>query len=117
VKIGFLNVQSGVGVTRGYWQYALRGHRYVLPNGPEIVDSLAELARTESLTVLATAEMEGGSFRTRGIDRLGLAYGAADQDHHRHSTADESDVSYGRVGGNHGAEGHRHSDRDLSVAG
>jgi endonuclease/exonuclease/phosphatase family metal-dependent hydrolase len=68
VRLAFLNVQSGVGVTRGYWQYALRAHRYLVPHDDGIVAQLAELAARERLDALACAEMEGPSFRSGDID-------------------------------------------------
>jgi endonuclease/exonuclease/phosphatase family metal-dependent hydrolase len=68
VRVAFLNVQSGVGVTRGYWHYALRAHRYLVPHDDGIVTQLAELAARERLDALACAEIEGRSFRSRNID-------------------------------------------------
>lgn len=53
MRLAFFNVQSGVGVTRGYWQYALRAHRYVIPHDAAVVDALAQLITLERLDVLA----------------------------------------------------------------
>jgi endonuclease/exonuclease/phosphatase family metal-dependent hydrolase len=63
-----LNVQSGVGVTRGYWHYALRAHRYLVPHDDGIVAELAALAARERLDALACAEIEGRSVRSSNID-------------------------------------------------
>lgn len=68
MRLGFLNVQSGVGVTRGYWHYALRAHRYVLPHDDGIVTAVAALIAREQLDALACVEIEGRSFRSRKID-------------------------------------------------
>ncbi len=68
MRLAFLNVQSGVGVTRGYWQYALRAHRYFWPHDPRIVGDLAAFIARERLVVLACAEMERRSFRSANVD-------------------------------------------------
>lgn len=68
MRLAFFNIQCGVGVTRGYWQYALRAHRYVLPHDDGIVAGVASFVADEAVDVLGCAEMEGPSVRSSGVD-------------------------------------------------
>jgi endonuclease/exonuclease/phosphatase family metal-dependent hydrolase len=68
VRIAFFNIQCGVGVTQGYWQYLVRGHRYVLPHDDRIVAGVAQFVEDLGVDVLGCAEMEGRSMRSSGVD-------------------------------------------------
>jgi len=68
IRIVSANIQNGVGVTRSYGQYALVGWRYLLPHGPKALEELVRFVGGEAIDVLALSEVEGGSFRSRGID-------------------------------------------------
>jgi endonuclease/exonuclease/phosphatase family metal-dependent hydrolase len=68
VRLALLNAQSGVGVTRGYWQYLVRGHRYVVAHDAGIVAALAQFIARRQIDVLACTETEGTSWRSSGVD-------------------------------------------------
>lgn len=72
IKIGLLNVQSGIGTIRGYYQYLLHIRRYFRPHHSRYIERLGRLAGREGIDILATAEIEGGSSRTGGVDQAKL---------------------------------------------
>lgn len=68
MRLAFFNIQTGVGVTRGYWEYAVRAHRYLLPHDDRIVAAVARFVAEEGVDVLGCAEMEAASMRSSGVD-------------------------------------------------
>ncbi len=68
MRIGFLNLQSGVGITGGGLDWVTGAWRYALPHAPRFLEPLGELARRERLDVLGCAETELPSWRGRGLD-------------------------------------------------
>lgn len=77
-KIAVCNLQSGIGTTRGYWQYLTTGWKYGLPHDSRPVERAARFLREESIDVAALTEVEGGSRRSRGVDQLELLARKAD---------------------------------------
>ncbi len=77
MRLAFFNIQCGVGVTRGYWHYALRAHRYLLPHDDGIVAGVAAFVASEAVDVLGCAEMEGPSVRSAGVDYTAGIAGAS----------------------------------------
>jgi endonuclease/exonuclease/phosphatase family metal-dependent hydrolase len=71
-RIAICNLQTGIGTTRGYWQYLTTGWKYFLPRGPEHVRRAAAFLRSEAIDVVAFCEIEGGSKRSRGIDQVAM---------------------------------------------
>lgn len=68
MRLGFLNLQSGVGLAGGGLEWVTGGWRYALPHAPRFLEPLGELARRENLDVLGCAETELPSWRGRGLD-------------------------------------------------
>jgi endonuclease/exonuclease/phosphatase family metal-dependent hydrolase len=68
LRLATHNIQNGVGVTRGYGDYALRGWKYLLPHSPEPLRGVLEYIESSEVDVLALNEVEGGSFRSRRVD-------------------------------------------------
>lgn len=72
LRIAIGNLQSGIEVTRGYWQYLTRGWMYRLPHGSTAIERAADFLREQCVEVAALCEIEGGSRRTRWVDQLTL---------------------------------------------
>src|SRR5690606_8684199 len=72
LRIAVCNLQSGIGTTRGYWQYLTTGWKYGMPHDSIPVERAADFLREEDIDVVALSEVEGGSRRSRGIDQLEL---------------------------------------------
>jgi endonuclease/exonuclease/phosphatase family metal-dependent hydrolase len=70
LRIAICNLQSGVGTTRGYWQYLTTAWKYFLPRGSTPVRKALRFLQDEQIDVAAFCEIEGGSRRTRGIDQV-----------------------------------------------
>ncbi len=68
MRVAFLNVQGGVGVSRGYWQYLTASWRYLLPHAPRFVEPLGAFLRAEGIELLGCVESELPSWRGRGLD-------------------------------------------------
>ncbi len=68
LKVATFNIQNGVAVTRGYWQYATAGLKYVLPHSPWALEGVCTFVERETIDVLMLNEAEGGSFRSHEIN-------------------------------------------------
>jgi len=72
LRIAVCNLQSGIGTTRGYWQYLTTGWKYGMPHDSRPIERAADFLREEDIDVAALSEVEGGSRRSRGVDQLDL---------------------------------------------
>lgn len=72
IRVGLLNVQSGIGTTKGYYQYLLHLHRRYWPHGSSRIQRLGELSKKAGIDILATTEIDRGSLRTRRKDQVKL---------------------------------------------
>ena len=72
LRIATCNLQTGIGTTRGYWQYLTTGWKYFLPHGSAPVEKAAVFLQEEAIDVAALCEAEGGSKRTKGVDQVAL---------------------------------------------
>lgn len=81
-RIAFLNIQSGLGVTRGYWEYLLSSWKYFLPHNSQWIVATASLVATENIDILCLVEVEGGSLRSKGIDQTKLLSSHTPLSHH-----------------------------------
>ena len=72
LRIATSNLQTGIGTTRGYWHYLLTGWKYLLPHGSAPLRQAAAFLDTQQVDVAALTEVEGGSWRTRGVDQAAL---------------------------------------------
>ena len=70
VRIVVANIQSGIGVTKGYRQYLTSSWRYILPHdGPGALSAGAFL-RNEDADIALLTEVDAGSRRSRGISQI-----------------------------------------------
>lgn len=72
LRIATSNVQVGIGTTRGYGHYLLTGWKYFLPHGSAPVRQAARFLESEAVDVAALTEVEGGSWRSKGVDQAAL---------------------------------------------
>lgn len=72
LRIAVCNLQSGIGTTKGYWQYLLTGHRYWFPHGSRPIELAADFLRDAQIDVALLCEVEGGSRRSRWVDQVDL---------------------------------------------
>lgn len=72
LKIAVCNLQSGIGTTRGYWEYLLTGHRYWFARDARRIEQAADFLREEGIDIALLCEVEGGSRRSRRVDQVGL---------------------------------------------
>lgn len=68
LKIGTLNFQSGVSVTKGYWQYPLLAWRYLLSSAKS-EKKVSQFINTEDICVLGLIEINNKSIRTWNKDQ------------------------------------------------
>ncbi len=76
-----MNVQSGIGVTKGYAQYLTRGWRYLLPHPGLPIEDAGQFLKSEEVDIALLMEIEAGSRRSRYSSQIttlsehaGLAY-------------------------------------------
>ena len=72
LRIAVCNLQSGIGTTRGYWQYLTTGWKYWLPHDSNPILQAARFLREARIDLALVNEIEGGSRRSRNVDQLAL---------------------------------------------
>lgn len=70
LTIAVMNLQSGIGVTRGYRQYLTRGLRYVIPHSGRALSDAGAFLRDQAADLALLTEVEGGSRRSRYTSQL-----------------------------------------------
>ena len=70
LTIAVMNLQSGIGVTRGYRQYLTRGLRYVIPHSGKALVEAGAFLRNQATDLALLTEVEGGSRRSRYTSQL-----------------------------------------------
>ena len=65
MRIAVMNLQSGIGVTKGYQQYLTRGWRYLLPHPGLPIEDAGQFLKSEKVDLALLTEVEGGSRRSR----------------------------------------------------
>jgi endonuclease/exonuclease/phosphatase family metal-dependent hydrolase len=70
VRIAVANLQSGIGVTRGYRQYATQGWKYALPHDGSGISGAANYLAEEQPDILLATEIDAHSRRTRRISQV-----------------------------------------------
>jgi endonuclease/exonuclease/phosphatase family metal-dependent hydrolase len=65
LKIAILNLQSGIGVTKGYWQYPFLFWKYFLPHSSDNLLGIGDFARDENIGIFGLTEVDAGSLRSR----------------------------------------------------
>ena len=82
LRIATSNLQTGIGTTRGYWHYLLTGWKYVLPHGSAPIRQAASFLSREGIDVAALTEVEGGSWRSKGVDQAAMITAETPLEHH-----------------------------------
>lgn len=70
LRIIVANIQSGIGVTKGYRQYITSGWRYLLPHSGRGAIGAGTLLRLEDADLGLLTEVDAGSRRSRGVSQL-----------------------------------------------
>ena len=65
IRFCTLNLQTGVGTTRGYWHYLLTGWKYFLHHSPKKIEEAGRFFKDHKIDVITLNEVEGGSFRSK----------------------------------------------------
>lgn len=72
MKILLQNLQSGVNISRGYYQFPFLIWKYFLPHSQKPIEILAKYMKEERIEVGLFTEADAGSFRTKNIDETNL---------------------------------------------
>ncbi|MFW6283187.1 MAG: endonuclease/exonuclease/phosphatase family protein [Minisyncoccales bacterium] len=72
IKLALHNVQSGIGTTKGYWQYLIHIYKRLFPHHSKNIRKLGSLIKKENVDILGTVEIDKGSYRTKNIDQVEL---------------------------------------------
>lgn len=72
LRVAVCNLQTGIGTTRGYWQYLLTGWKYRLPHDSQPIERAAAFLREEGIDIALLTEIEGGSRRSCWVDQVDL---------------------------------------------
>lgn len=70
IRIVVANIQSGIGVTKGYRQYLTSGWRYLFPHNGQGALNAGTFLRLEDADIALLTEVDAGSRRSRGISQL-----------------------------------------------
>ena len=70
IKIVTYNMQVGVATTRGYWHYATSFWKHLLPHSGAAVEDIAHFVRSEAIDIAVFTEIDGGSYRTLGVNQV-----------------------------------------------
>ena len=72
LRVAISNVQNGIGTTRGFWHYLSTAWKYRLPHGSAPLVRAGAFLRSERIDLAALCEVEGGAWRSRGVDQVAL---------------------------------------------
>ncbi len=64
MRIAVINLQSGIGTTKGYGQYATSGWKYVLPHGAKYVREAGALVAAEDIDIALITEVDDRGLRS-----------------------------------------------------
>lgn len=70
LRIVVTNIQSGIGVTKGYRQYLTSSWRYLLPHSGRGAMGAGTFLRLEDADIALLTEVDAGSRRSRGVSQL-----------------------------------------------
>lgn len=71
-RLALLNIQSGIGTTRGYWQYLTTHWRYMFPHASGKIEELGDFLKENKVDFFCGAEMDDGSWRTKGLSHVDI---------------------------------------------
>ncbi|MES2994651.1 MAG: endonuclease/exonuclease/phosphatase family protein [Patescibacteria group bacterium] len=64
MRIAVINLQSGIGITKGYGQYITSGWKYVLPHGAKYVREAGALIASENIDIALITEVDERGLRS-----------------------------------------------------
>ncbi len=64
MRIAVINLQSGIGITKGYREYFTSGWRYLLPHSTKYVRQAGELLKEKGVDIALLTEVEEKGFRS-----------------------------------------------------
>lgn len=70
IRFVVANIQSGIGVTKGYRQYLTSGWRYLLPHPGEGALQAGNFLRMEEADIALLTEVDAGSRRSRNTSQM-----------------------------------------------
>lgn len=69
MRVAVMNLQFGVGTTKGYWQYATTGWKYSLPHSVRYIEEAADILKNESVDIAMCTEISAESFRSNFVSQ------------------------------------------------
>lgn len=63
MRIAVTNLQSGIGITRGYRQYLTSGWKYILPHSPKPISAAGLTLKREATDIALATEVDDNGFR------------------------------------------------------
>lgn len=70
IRIVVANIQSGIGVTKGYRQYVTSGWRYLLPHDGKGAMDAGTFLKAEDADIALLTEVDAGSRRSRNASQI-----------------------------------------------
>ncbi len=83
LRLAVLNVQSGINVRRGYWQYLTRGWKYLLPHTAGALKKAGVFLRDEKTDIALCTEVEERALRSVFLSHARVMRTHARLDHGR----------------------------------
>lgn len=83
MRIIVANIQSGIGITKGYRQYVTSGWRYLLPHGGRGIADAGKFLADEDTDLAFLMEVDDGSRRSRQVSQVSAIGEAAGLGHTR----------------------------------
>jgi endonuclease/exonuclease/phosphatase family metal-dependent hydrolase len=84
LRVVVANIQSGIGITKGYRQYLSSGWRYLLPHDGRGVMGAGSFLKAEDADLALLTEVDAGSRRSRGVAQLDVIAEEAGLPHARY---------------------------------
>lgn len=83
IRIAVANIQSGIGVTKGYRQYLTSGWRYLLPHSGKGALDAGTFLKLEDVDIALLTEVDAGSRRSRNTSQMDVISGESGLPHAR----------------------------------
>ncbi len=83
IRIVVANIQSGIGVTKGYRQYLTSGWRYLFPHTGRGAMGAGTFLKAEGADIALLTEVDAGSRRSKGVSQLDVMASEAELTHHQ----------------------------------
>jgi endonuclease/exonuclease/phosphatase family metal-dependent hydrolase len=64
MRIAVMNLQSGVGITKGYWEYLTKAWKYLFPHGFREIEKAGTFIKDSGIDLALCVEVSDGSLRS-----------------------------------------------------